>query len=1067
MGGFLAAAVLLAGAALSFPVKASASVQGGCVALGPTAKVSVAGSLATVRPNDTSTCWGTSAIAAARGEFESFQVVVQNPGNSDLGNVSIGIEGGSLAGPGGTTLGGANITVYREYDGFHVERKSDLESPDHGDYYDALIPDVDPYYRETRNAFPTILNAHRDVVAWVDVFVPRQQAAGLYQGDVRVTLGGASVLLDVALTVRDFSLPMTPSLDTAFDMNPNGLCRAMYSQTDCNSDFTGKTAVAASLFSRALLDNRVNPYRFSAYPGSTTFFNTYDLPLVNGTNPSWFSPNARAPVTKVRNVFLNPFCDDSCVATWEGRAASNPNLRVYFFCDETGQNADLWNKCYDGYVDSNGASHEGVSGAQAAWAAASGGASTIGIAKTGTWSDVVWAAANTHWTSARADIDALIPNMQPLNPRGQQYPGSRHAANPDGSYDKFLTTYNTDGLHSVWFYSACAAFGCGVDDNKLSDSNSEGPTLESDELAWKGWPGYAIDEPVSEQRAAGWLAYLYDLSGEEYFETVKRLSEAWNSCKPTTFGQDGTTVTFTDETGCQFSEGGNGDGTLLYPGTPQAVATRNAGGSIVGTTIPINGSHPIPIESIRLKRIRDGHEDYEYLQLAASHGADAMTIAKDLFKSPDGEVFAPMWHADLSQVWLDPQAAVDDARTKLANFIAPPVAAADVSINMAGPSRATVGDDMVYRITVTNGSVATDISIDDTLPSGAVFESASPSTGSCSASGGHVTCDLGSVAAAASRTITVTVASTTTGLKTNTAVASPNDSTPADNTASRTTNVTGSNCTVVLTPGPDIDAVSLNRPGNDVICGLGGGDTIRGGDGRDVIYGGAGADNLYGDGGSDTLAPGAGPVDDSVHGGAGTDGVSYPDAAAGVAINLLQNAAFDWDGSAGDAQIGTDALDSIENGVGSRYNDALIGDGGANTFWGQLGDDVIDGQGGLDTVAYSTATNGVVVHLPTVDTAGSSSGQGSDVLKNDEAVAGSRFGDAIYGSELVNRLLGGAGNDYIHGGDGGDRLYGQAGDDFLYGEAGYDQILDGGDGPSDHCDVGADGGAAPINCELP
>ena len=45
--------------------------------------------------------------------------------------------------------------------------------------------------------------------------------------------------------------------------------------------------------------------------------------------------------------------------------------------------------------------------------------------------------------------------------------------------------------------------------------------------------------------------------------------------------------------------GGNGDGTLFYPGRPDVIGGR---------------TH-IPIESIRLKLIREGLEDYEYLVL--------------------------------------------------------------------------------------------------------------------------------------------------------------------------------------------------------------------------------------------------------------------------------------------------------------------------------------------------------------------------------------------------------------------------------------------------------------------
>ncbi len=47
--------------------------------------------------------------------------------------------------------------------------------------------------------------------------------------------------------------------------------------------------------------------------------------------------------------------------------------------------------------------------------------------------------------------------------------------------------------------------------------------------------------------------------------------------------------------------GGNGDGTLFYPGRPDR----------------IGGHTDIPIESIRLKLIREGMEDYEYLALLA------------------------------------------------------------------------------------------------------------------------------------------------------------------------------------------------------------------------------------------------------------------------------------------------------------------------------------------------------------------------------------------------------------------------------------------------------------------
>ena len=57
-----------------------------------------------------------------------------------------------------------------------------------------------------------------------------------------------------------------------------------------------------------------------------------------------------------------------------------------------------------------------------------------------------------------------------------------------------------------------------------------------------------------------------------------------------------------------FEFSGNGDGTLFYPGTPSK----------------IGGSSQVPAESIRLKMIREGIEDYEYLTLLAKAGDKAL-----------------------------------------------------------------------------------------------------------------------------------------------------------------------------------------------------------------------------------------------------------------------------------------------------------------------------------------------------------------------------------------------------------------------------------------------------------
>jgi hypothetical protein len=86
-------------------------------------------------------------------------------------------------------------------------------------------------------------------------------------------------------------------------------------------------------------------------------------------------------------------------------------------------------------------------------------------------------------------------------------------------------------------------------------------------------------------------------------------------------------------------------------------------------------------------------------------------------------------------------------------------------------------------VTVTNNGpdTATVVHVADQLPPTTTFVSASSSQGTCSESGGVITCDLGTVAAGATVTITVVVTPTATGTIVNTAIVTGNE--PESNTA--------------------------------------------------------------------------------------------------------------------------------------------------------------------------------------------------------------------------------------------------------------------------------------------
>ena len=198
--------------------------------------------------------------------------------------------------------------------------------------------------------------------------------------------------------------------------------------------------------------------------------------------------------------------------------------------------------------------------------------------------------------------------------------------------------------------------------------------------------------------------------------------------------------------------------------------------------------------------------------------------------------------------------------------------------------------------------------------------------------------------------------------------------------------------------------------------------------------GGLGDDLLEGRGGADQF-----------FGGAGSDTVTYSLALSGVTVAL--------DGSAGinsDAQ--GDTFDSIENLIGSSFNDVLTSGALGNQLEGRSGDDVLTGGigvdllyggdnddvlaglvgadelyggAGTDRADYSASNLAVTINLLTdVNLGGHAAG---DTLDSIEDVTGSAFDDSLTGDNEDNELIGGTGNDTLIGGLGADTLTG--GDD--------------------------------------
>ena len=127
-------------------------------------------------------------------------------------------------------------------------------------------------------------------------------------------------------------------------------------------------------------------------------------------------------------------------------------------------------------------------------------------------------------------------------------------------------------------------------------------------------------------------------------------------------------------------------------------------------------------------------------------------------------------------------------------------------------------------------------------------------------------------------------------------------------------------------------------------------------------------------------------------------------------------------------------LAGYQNVIGSNFNDRLYGTTASNIFAPNAGSDIVYGEGGSDTVDYTSITGGVFVDLAAsyaYKTTGGASFRngaagitidGTDTLIAIANVTGSNFNDRLYGTTGNNIFTPNAGNDIIYGQGGSDTV---------------------------------------------
>jgi uncharacterized protein (TIGR03437 family) len=519
------------------------------------ANVWVTGSLAKVQPQAAPGAAHWALISAARNEFESFQVHLR-AGATPI-QMGVTVTDFVNSHTGGRIPGSSSVFLSREAY-LDITQVSDLNGTP-GITPDPLIPVQDRYFHEPRNAFPVTVPANETRSAWIDVFVPPGTPSGYYAASASVTDGGSVIAtLPVQLKVWDFEIPSTATLTSAFGMTWNGLCVQAYGSYFNCGQYPG---------SGGSPDRGVE----LSHVAQGMFFLDHRVTIsdIVSTGPAgadWSSFDAT----------YGPLMDGSGPTALSGARLTS----MKYVNSDTVNAADIRNWVAHfgskGWISRLFHYHCDEPPYGCTWDQAVSEVEAVRAASPDMQTLLTTDIAGATQHGLLDAVDILTPVVDAMEPRG--------GLNLRPSYDTWL---GRPDKH-LWWYQACG-------EHESCSNGAPGPMTST-------WPSYMVDASPVRNRIFQWMAFLYGIQGELYYLT----DYCWvaNDC-----GSADPWVSL-------YAFGGNGDGTLFYPGT----AAR------------IGGTTPVPVSSIRLELIRDGMEDYEYLMALANSGdAEFATTAARSF----------------------------------------------------------------------------------------------------------------------------------------------------------------------------------------------------------------------------------------------------------------------------------------------------------------------------------------------------------------------------------------------------------------------------------------------------
>jgi len=441
---------------------------------------------------------------------------------------------------------------------------------------------------------------------WFDAFVPAGVPAGTYVGNMQVTKQGAPFgSANITIQVTGATLATSSKIPSYFGMNWTHLQNAHFGNSN-----GPQIQSLGQLYGVACLINRINCDTASVFTPSFTFNSDGTIATSNYTAYD----QATAPLA---NGSITPHGEQLTVLRLPRAGAT---VSEQYFATENllaAMTTRGWrSRVFDLSFDEPTTPTDAV----AAMARASLVRSVDSMLRTAVTADITAFNSNLVGYANR-----WVPNVFNLDRR-------EHTDGPNSASRAFYNAAVAAG-DEIWWYNSCRTHSC------------TGPGASP---RFDNFISTVIDSSSVLNRLGGVMAASpFKVTGVLYQDTVTAYARS--------FAMSGPPIDVWEST---YYNGGNGEGTLFYPGRP----------SMIG------GTSDIPIESLRLKQIRDAMIDMEYaLEVSV---IDPTIVADDVRAALDINSFSAN---------VNPS-SLNNLRNSLLQQVGAPPPAGGVTVPSAGGS---------------------------------------------------------------------------------------------------------------------------------------------------------------------------------------------------------------------------------------------------------------------------------------------------------------------------------------------------------------------------------------------